>query len=141
MLALHSPQDSVICTGAVAAFQKRELASPRAAAYLSMQARAHMLLKTKELELRTAKEDAQAEHAAELATAQQELATVSGHLTQARGCLTCLAIKPKLSPLYVWSRGSYIDCKSQLADSVAFDCRQARLSKRDVCCRQGGMLR
>ena len=67
----------------MAAIQKLELALPRAEACLSIQARAHALLKAKELELRTAKEDAQAEHAAELAIAQQELATVSRDLTQA----------------------------------------------------------
>ena len=61
-----------------------ELASARAEARLMIQARAHALLKAKELELRTAKEDAQAEHAAELAIAQQELAAVSRDLSQAR---------------------------------------------------------
>ena len=67
----------------MAAILKIELPSARAEASLLNQARAHALLKAKELELRTAKEDAQAEHAAELAIAQQELAAVSRDLSQA----------------------------------------------------------
>lgn len=47
-----------------------------------MQARAHALLKAKEAELRTAREDAQAERAAELAAAQQQAAALSKHLSQ-----------------------------------------------------------
>ena len=70
-------------TGVTAAVLELELALTRAEATLSIQARAHALLKTKELELRTAKEDAQAEHAAELAIAQQELAAVTRDLSQA----------------------------------------------------------
>ena len=46
------------------------------------QARAHALLKAKEGELRTAREDAQAEHAAELAAAQRQLAEASKELSQ-----------------------------------------------------------
>ena len=46
------------------------------------QARAHALLKAKEAELRTAREEAQAERAAELAAAQQQLADAFQELSQ-----------------------------------------------------------
>ena len=48
----------------------------------AVQARAHALLKSKEAELRTAKEDAQAERAAELAAVQQQLVEASQELRQ-----------------------------------------------------------
>lgn len=80
---VHTIHQAIPDAGAMAATQILKLALPRAKAYLSMQARAHALLKAKETELRTAKEDAQAEHAAELTLAQRELAAISRDLTQA----------------------------------------------------------
>ena len=80
---VHIIHQAVPDANAMAATQIHKLALPRSEAHLSMQARAHALLKAKESELRTAKEDAQAEHAAELATAQQELAAVSRDLIKA----------------------------------------------------------
>ena len=76
----------------MAGIPKLELPSARAEGSLVKQARAHALLKAKELELRTAKEDAQAEHAAELAAAQQEVAAVSRDLSQACSALHVLHI-------------------------------------------------
>ena len=58
------------------------------------QARAHALLKAKEGELRTAREDAQAEHAAELAAAQRQLAEASKELSQVQYKASHVSVLP-----------------------------------------------
>ena len=62
-----------------------------------LQARAHALLKAKEGELRTAREDAQAEHAAELATAQRQLAEASKELSQVQSKASHVTALPLLN--------------------------------------------
>ena len=62
-----------------------------------LQARAHALLKAKEGELRTAREDAQAEHANELAATQRQLAEASKELSQVRSKASHVTALPLLN--------------------------------------------